>query len=63
MGEDFEGNHFEFMEDINEDMEDLIIEVMAEADTKVGEGGFTGDMIHGYAGVRSVSPAPVFIVK
>jgi hypothetical protein len=51
------------VEDLNEDMEDLIIEVMAEADTKLREGGLTGDTGHGYAGVSSISSAPIFIVK
>lgn len=63
MGEDFKGNHLQFVEDIDEDMEDLIIEVMAEADTKVGEGAFRGDVIHRYACIGSVSPASIFIMK
>ena len=63
MGEDIEGDHLEFVEDINEHMEDFIVEVMTEADTKVGEGGFTRDMIHGYTGVSSINSASVFIVK
>ena len=57
MGEDFEGNHFQFVKDINEDMENLIIEVVAEADTKVGESGLRGDVTHGFPGVCSVPAA------
>jgi len=42
MGQDLEGDHLELVEEIDEDMEDFIIEVFAQADTEMGEGGFTG---------------------
>ena len=45
-GKDFKSDHLQFVEDIDEDMKDLIVECFLEADTKVGEGAFTGD-IHG----------------
>ena len=45
-GKDFKGNHFQFMEDIYESMKYLIIETFPEADAKVGEGAFRGDMMH-----------------
>jgi len=49
------------MENANQDMEDFIVEGFAYTDTKIGEGTFTRDMVHGDPGIGTVSPAPVLI--
>ena len=63
MGEDFEGNHLEFMEDIDEDMKNLIIELFAQTYAKIRESGFTGDTVIGDTGIGAIGPTPVLIPK
>lgn len=61
MGQDLKGDHLELMKEIDEDMEDFVIEVFAQADTKMGEGSLTGQMIHGDSGIAAIGSSPVFI--
>jgi hypothetical protein len=63
MGQDLKGDHLEVIEDTHEDMEDLIIEPVAEADTEIGEGPLRRDMAHRDASVSPVRSASVFIVE
>jgi len=63
VSEYFESDHFKHIEDIDEDVEDFVVKVFSQTDSEVGEGGFRGDVLHGYTGMGSIGPAPVFIVK
>ena len=62
MSQDFKGNHFELVKDFNKDMKDFIIEIFAEVKPKMRESARRRDMIHGYAGVSSISSSPVLIM-
>jgi len=53
MGQDVESDHFQLMENINQNMEDFIVELFTESGSKVGKSCFTGDIV-GNAGVGSV---------
>jgi len=44
MGEELEGNHFQVMEDVHEDMKDVIVSFFSDALAEVGEGSFGGDV-------------------
>lgn len=63
MGEDFKGDHLEFMEDIHQDMKDFVIEFFAQTYAKIRESGFTGDTVIGDAGISAIGPTPVLIPK
>ena len=63
MGQDLKGNHLKLMEDTYKNMEDLIIQAFADANTEMREGALRRDMLHGDASVGAVSSASVFIME
>ena len=60
-GQDVKGDHPQAMKDIDQDMEDLIEELMADARPKDREGGHAGDVFHADAGISPVGLRPRFL--
>ncbi len=60
VSKDFEGNHFQLMEDSHEDMKYLIVSLSSDARPEIGKGSIAGDVFQN-AGILPVDPAPVFI--
>ena len=63
VGEDFEGDHLQFLEDADQDMKDFIIEGFPDTFTEIRQGPFAGDPIESDTGIGSVGPTPVIIAR
>jgi len=63
VGEDFEGDHLQFLEDADQDMKDFIIEGFPDTFTEIRKGRFTRDPIQRDTGVGSVGPTAVIIAQ
>ncbi len=62
MSQDFERDHFKLMEDVNQDMKNMVVEVLAQPSPEIGKCTFTRDGL-GKSGVLAISPPPIFISK
>ena len=62
MGDHFEGNHLQVMEDAHQDMKDVVVSFFSEALAEVGEGSFGGDVFSN-TGISSVLTSPFLIPK
>jgi hypothetical protein len=60
VGKDREGNHFQLMEDIHQDMKDVVVSRFAYALAEVGEGSFGGNVFCN-AGNAPVFAAPLLV--
>ena len=63
MSQDFEGDHLQFMKDMDQDMEDFIVESLSQTGAEIRKGGFTRHVLHGKTCIGTISPALVFITK
>jgi hypothetical protein len=63
MGQNFKGNHFKLMKDMDEDMKDFVIEFFTQSSSENGESAFTRDVVFRDTGICSITSAPVLIPK
>jgi hypothetical protein len=58
MGQNFKGNHFKLMKDMDEDMKDFVIEFFTQSSSENGESAFTRDVVFRDIGLRPVGTTP-----
>ena len=61
MGKDFKSDHFKFMENVDQDVEDLIVKGFTQSCPKSGESVFTRDLFCRDAGIGAIGPAAILV--
>jgi hypothetical protein len=61
MGKDLKSDHFKFLKDADQSVENFIIEGFAYTDTEIGESGFTRDMFYGDTGIGAIGPTSILV--